>query len=456
MKRCMFLLLVAAAAVLMTSAVTAGSDVEVDTTNIRAGGTPVGDLVRIPVKRVKINDFIYFVSGLSNVYLINTSEGAVVVDTGFAHMAAKQMALLKEVAQGPVKYIFLPQGQHDDVGGLTYIREKDTQIIMLRESEAYMPWRKEIAPFLAPRYAVLYNWATQLGKAGDPGNQKKPRFPYDVLKADIVVASHEGYCFELGDVVFEIIALPGAEGTNSAGLWLPQHKVLFCGGGFVGPEFPMWPNIGTVRADKNRFMDAYLESLDKAIALEPEFFLPGQDKPFFGKEKILADLIKIRDAVQYVRNEVVKGLIQGKDVYRLMQEIRLPEHLADLSQQHGRMEWSIRSMVYHYGAWFQYRYTSELYPYRPTLMYPDLVELAGGVAPVCKRARQALANNKPVKAIQLVEAALETAPDDKQVLETQLQVLQALLKRAQETEKTFSEIAWLQAEITKVRRKLEG
>jgi len=441
-------------AVLLSVAVAVGSQVEVDTSKIRAADTPVGELIRIPVKRVKINDFIYFVSGLSNVYLINTGEGAVVVDTGFAHMAAKQMALLKEVAQGPIKYIVLPQGQHDDVGGLPYIREKDTQIIMLRESEAYMPWRKEIAPFLAPRYAVLYNWATQLAKDGDLGNQKKVRFPYEVLKADIRVESHEGYRFELGGVVFEIIALPGAEGTNSAGVWLPQNKVLFCGGGFVGPEFPMWPNIGTVRADKNRFMDAYLESLDKAIALEPEIFLPGQDRPCFGKEKILGNLTKIRDAVRYVRDEVVKGLIQGKDVYQLMQEIKLPPELADLSQKHGRVEWSIRSMVYHYGAWFQYRYTSELYPYRPTLMYLDLVELAGGVEPVVKRAQQALANGEPVKAIQLVEAALEAAPNNKQVLQAQLTVLQALLKRARETSNTFSEVAWLQLEISRVKKKL--
>ncbi len=58
--------------------------------------------------------------------------------------------------------------------------------------------------------------------------------------------------------------------------------------------------------------------------------------------------------------------------------------------------------------------------------------------------------------MQLVEAALEVAPDNKQVLETQLKVLQALLKRAKETYKTFSEIAWLQAEITKVNKKLGG
>ena len=107
MKKYINLLTATAMALLITSAVRAEPEVKVDTSNVRASDTPVGELIRIPVKRVKINEFIYFVSGLSNAYLINTAEGAVVVDTGFAHMAAKQMALLKEVAQGPIKYIFL-------------------------------------------------------------------------------------------------------------------------------------------------------------------------------------------------------------------------------------------------------------------------------------------------------------------------------------------------------------
>ena len=75
-------------------ALAASHEVELNTKDVRAGGTPVGDLIRVPIERVAITDNVYYVSGLANVYLVNTAEGAIVIDTGFAHQAPKQMALL--------------------------------------------------------------------------------------------------------------------------------------------------------------------------------------------------------------------------------------------------------------------------------------------------------------------------------------------------------------------------
>ena len=202
---------------------------------------------------------IYFVSGLANVFMVNTPEGAVVIDTGFAHQAPGQMALLKEVLTGPVKYIFLPQGQHDDLGGIPLIKEDGTQIIMTRNSMEYMVHRKKAGPVLAPRYAALYSWTNQLQeKAQKKSGTRKP-FPYEPITPDILVEDETGYKFELGGVKFEVISLPGAEGINSAGLWLPEQKILFAGGGSVGPDFPMWPNIGTVRSDRNRILTEYID-----------------------------------------------------------------------------------------------------------------------------------------------------------------------------------------------------
>jgi hypothetical protein len=54
----------------------------------------------------------------------------------------------------------------------------------------------------------------------------------------------------------------------------------------------------------------------------------------------------------------------------------------------------------------------------------------------------------------LVEVAMEKAPGDHAVLEAQLDTLTALLKRARETTNTFSEIAWLQAQIGEVQNQL--
>ncbi|MEH6519410.1 MAG: alkyl sulfatase dimerization domain-containing protein [Halioglobus sp.] len=431
------------------------SEVNLDTKDVKAGGTPVGDLIRIPLKRTEVAPNVFYVSGLANVFMVNTPEGAVVIDTGFAHQAPGQMALLKEVLTGPVKYIFLPQGQHDDVGGIPLIKEDDTQIIMTRASMEYMVHRQKAGPFLLPRYAALYSWTNELQAKASEKTQKARPFPYSPITPDILVEDEAGYKFELGGVKFEVISLPGAEGINSAGLWMPEEKILFTGGGSVGPDFPMWPNLGTVRSDRNRILTEYIDTINKIIELEPEMLLTGQNDIFKGKDDIMTKLILLRDASQYVHDEIWAGLGEGKDVYELMREIELPENMAHLSQQHGRVEWTVRETVNQAGAWFQYRYTSELYPYRAHEIFPELVRMAGEEN-VLKEARNMLAAGELEQAILMVEAALEAQPDSKAALQVQLDVLEALLKRAQDTYNTFSEVAWLQGQIVKVKVKLEA
>ncbi len=432
----------------------AADKVKLDTSEVRAGGTPVGDLIRVPIERTAITDTVFHVSGLSNAYAVNTSEGAIIIDTGFAHQAPRQMELLKEVIDGPVKYIFLPQGQHDDVGGIPLVKEDGTEIIMTRSSSEYMVYRKQAAPYLMPRYAALYSWANELRTKGG-GDRKQNPFPYHPITPDILVEDHIGYTFELGGVKFEVIALPGAEGINSAGLWMPEERILFAGGGSVGPEIPMWPNIGTVRADRNRILEKYIDTINTMIELKPAILLPGQDDPMLDEQEIMDSLVLLRDAATYVNDEIWKGLSAGKDVYQLMREIRLPEELSHLSQQHGRVEWTVRETVNQTGGWFAYRYTSELYPYRPHEIYPDLVAMAGEQK-VIASARAMLGKGELEKAMMMAEAVVEADGDSKAALTLQRDVLQALLERANATYKTFSEIAWLQAQITKVDVKLGG
>lgn len=426
-------------------------EIKLDTKDVRASDTPMANLIRIPVERTAITENVFYVSGLANVFMVNTAEGAVVIDTGFAHQAPKQMELLREVLTGPVKYIFLPAGQHDDIGGIPLIRDDDTQIIMTRNTMEYMVQRKKAQAFLAPRYAALYSWAPQLAEKA----KKKNPFPYEPITPDILVEDAAGYKFELGGVKFEVISLPGAEGINSAGLWMPEEKLLFAGGGSVGPDFPMWPNLGTVRSDRNRILTEYIDTLDKIIELQPEILLPQQNKVITDKDEIMAGLILMRDAAVYVHDEIWAGLSAGRDVYELMRDIKLPEDLAHLSQQHGRVEWTIRETVNQTGAWFPYRHTSELYPYRPHAIYPDLVRMAGENN-VLAQTRQELASGELEKAMMLVEATLAANPDSKDALSVHVDVLQALLKRAINSYNTFSEVAWLQGQILKAQARLSS
>jgi alkyl sulfatase BDS1-like metallo-beta-lactamase superfamily hydrolase len=66
----------------------------------------------------------------------------------------------------------------------------------------------------------------------------------------------------------------------------------------------------------------------------------------------------------------------GKDVFRLMQEIKLPAQF-DLSESFGRVSWSVRGIYDGYAGWFDTNPAS-MYELPPSSVYPDLVKLAGG------------------------------------------------------------------------------
>ena len=313
--------------------------------------------------------------------------------------------------------------------------------------------RAKSKAFLAPRYAALYSWAPQLQQKASARTKTANPFPYEPITPDVLVEDETGYKFTLGGMQFEVIALPGAEGINSAGLWLPKEKILFTGGGSVGPDFPMWPNIGTVRSDRNRILTKYIDTINTMIELEPEMLLTGQNHLVTDKDEIMAGLLLLRDAAVHVHDQIWEGLSSGKDVYELAREIKLPESMAGLNQQHGRVEWTVRETVAQTGAWFPYRYTSELYPYRPHEIYPELVKMAGEKN-VLASARKMLKEGELEKALMMVEAILEANNTSKPALEFQIDVLQALLTRAKATYNTFSEVAWLQGQIGLAQSKL--
>ena len=57
---------------------------------------------------------------------------------------------------------------------------------------------------------------------------------------------------------------------------MPEEKILFAVVVPFGPEIPMWPNLGTVRSDRNRILEEYISTVNTMIDLEPEILLPGR------------------------------------------------------------------------------------------------------------------------------------------------------------------------------------
>jgi alkyl sulfatase BDS1-like metallo-beta-lactamase superfamily hydrolase len=388
----------------------------------------------------QVADGVWLSEGLSNAYLVVTREGRVVINTGMGFEAPVHKRVFDAVDRGPVRYILLTQGHVDHVGGVELFRESGTEVIAQANNR---PCQEDDARI--HRFRVAHS---------------APFFPDAVDKAEKNLAvqarpqptlTFQGrHAFELGGVRFELLATPGGETLDSMCVWLPDRRIAFVGNVFSA-LFGHFPNLVTVRGDRYRFALPFIDAVDRVRALAPELLLTGHFGPIRGEDLIRTELTRLRDAVRYVHDETVRGMNEGKDVFTLMREIRLPDDLA-VGQGYGCVAWSVRAIWEGYAGWFHQTSTTELYPTPVRAVYPDVVALAGGPEKVAAAARDRLAGGDPVGAIHLAEMALAADGDSRPALEAFLAAHEQLF--AQRAGENFWETGWLRHQIERTRRKL--
>jgi alkyl sulfatase BDS1-like metallo-beta-lactamase superfamily hydrolase len=261
------------------------------------------------------------------------------------------------------------------------------------------------------------------------------------------------YEFELGGVQFVVIGPEnGGEGEDGVLVWLPESRVLFTGDLF-GPLYPMFPNLYTIRGEKYRDPLDYIDALDRVLELEPKVIAHSHFKVIEGEEYIAASVTTMRDAVQYMWDETVKGMNAGKTVWELMRDIELPEHLR-VSQGHGKLSWSIRSTFDIITGWYYYDTIANMYHVPPTAIHDDLVELAGGAEAIASRARALFDAGKPLEALRLLDVAAGVASEA--VLRTRIDVVESLLASARAGLNNYSEVGLLAADLRTSRSALKA
>jgi alkyl sulfatase BDS1-like metallo-beta-lactamase superfamily hydrolase len=257
------------------------------------------------------------------------------------------------------------------------------------------------------------------------------------------------FTFTLGGLRFELIAVSGAETEDSLLVWLPEHRICFTGNVF-GALFGHFPNLVTIRGDRYRDALRYVETLDVLLGLEPELLCVGHFDPVAGADLIRGEVLRTKQAVLHVHDAVVEAMNAGRDVWSVMQELRLPPEL-DVGEGYGKVPWSARAIWESYQGWFHGRSTTELYGVPYGAASAELVALAGGPGPVAKAALEQ-AERAPVEALHLAEAALAADPGHRGALEASLAAHRALRARAT----NFWEVKWLEKELARLERQLGG
>jgi len=202
----------------------------------------------------------------------------------------------------------------------------------------------------------------------------------------------------------ELIAAAG-ETIDSTIVWLPDHRMALISN-LLGPLFPHFPNLNTLRGDRYRFVEPYLQSVRTLRALQPDMLVTGRHDPIVGAELIDACLGRLHDAVDWVHRETLAGVNAGTDVWTLMRTIALPEHLR-VGQGYGKVPWAVRTIWESYVGWFTLQSTTELYPQAHGQALAEIIGAVGADATI-ELARQALRRGDAVVAIHLAEGVLTT------------------------------------------------
>jgi alkyl sulfatase BDS1-like metallo-beta-lactamase superfamily hydrolase len=244
----------------------------------------------------------------------------------------------------------------------------------------------------------------------------------------------------LGGRRLELYATPGGETTDSLVVWLPDEMVCLCGNVF-GALFGHIPNLVTMRGDRYRDALCVVESIERVRALDAEVLLTGHFGPITGKDRIRAELTRLRDAVIYLHDHTVAGMNAGKDVHKLMREVVLAPEL-EVGEGYGMVRWNVRAIWENYAGWFHHRSTTELYPGGPAMVSADLVDLAGAEV-ILRRAGTLLDDGEPLKAIHLAEIVQRVQPQNQDARRVLVAAHEELLKLST----NFWEAAWLRKQI---------
>ncbi len=371
----------------------------------------------------KVNEKIYLASGFGNTFLVLTDAGNVVIDTSLRDMAERHHKILREVSQAPTKYIIFTHAHEDHTTGASFWKEEGTQVVAQRLFTEMREYQDRLAGFFTRRNAAQFNFDES--RLRDAMRQRQ-------LRVEPTILFDDKYEFELGGTKFELFHTPG-ETYEHLTVWLPQYKAAFVGDNF----YASFPNMYTLRGTRPRWALDYIGSLNKVLALKPEIVLPSHGDPVVGADQVVAALTRYRDAIQYVHDETVKGMNEGKDVYTLMREVKLPAEL-DVGDAYGKVSWSVRGIYEGYVGWFDGD-PATMYSAAPAEADQELVKLAGGAAAVAKRAQELVDAGDHVQALRLAGVALAAEPGNTAGTQARTAALKALLAKSRNS----NERGWL-------------
>ncbi|MFA5078978.1 MAG: alkyl sulfatase dimerization domain-containing protein [Dehalococcoidia bacterium] len=332
---------------------------------------------------------------LANTVLIHTEEGNIIVDTSLNPVAARAVkeALTRAAPSGPVSAIIYTHSHVDHTMGTTVWAERGTRIWATNSFTSH--WFKQFGLFgKSEATRGMRQMAYHLSRDEVPCSAIGPIMRTFTLKdmdelgplmpTDTFAGKKT---LEMGGLSIEMISAPG-ETHDQLIVWIPEDKTLLAADDF----YWAFPNLYTIRGTSPRPVDEWIQAIDDIRRLEPEHLVPSHTSILHGKDMIAEVLTNYRDAIQYVRDDVIRRANRGEDIDTISENVKLPQALAQLPylwEGYGQVDWSARAIYTNNLGWFDGR-PDRLYPMNHVEAARREIEMMGGADKVIDEAREAL------------------------------------------------------------------
>jgi alkyl sulfatase BDS1-like metallo-beta-lactamase superfamily hydrolase len=346
----------------------------------------------------RISEHVWAAIGydLANEILVHTPEGQIIIDPLMSPKRGEpaRRDLLAAASEGPVKAMVYTHSHIDHVGGASLWVEDSPPIWASdRFIEHFFKQYQLFLPIEQIRGRRQFGEHATLEDLPCNGIGRRADIRASLDGDGIRLPNHTfsgTQPLEIGGVSILLIEAPG-ETYDQLMVWIPQDRTLIAADDF----YRAFPNLYTIRGTTPRPIDGWIKSIDAMRTLRPEHLIPCHTAPIHGEKEIAAALTNYRDAIQWVRDEVVRGANRGHDLDTIAEGIRLPPHLAGLpytTEFYGQIDWSAKGIYTDNLGWFDGR-ADKLYPMKAREAAQREIVLMGGYERVLQSADLALQQN---------------------------------------------------------------
>lgn len=258
-------------------------------------------VAEIRFEPIKVGKHAYYVQGMSgaasienqgfmsNAGFVVTDKGVVVFDTlGTPALARQLVAEIKKISQQPIKLVIVSHYHADHIYGMQVFKALDIEMWAHTAGQEYVG-SDEARMRLAQRRELLKPWI-------DEGTK--------VLPADKWLDGDTS--FEMGGLHFELRHVGPAHSSEDMVMFVKEDGVLYSGDLVFKGRVPYVGN-----ADSRM----WLQALDKLIAFNPKYMIPGHGA---ASNTPIEDLKLTRDYLQFVRQAMgaaVKDFVPFDEAY---------------------------------------------------------------------------------------------------------------------------------------------